>query len=119
VYDVKTFETILKLRSHLLTIKAHTPLIQTITRIKKSKNKDFVFVEKAQIAQMVGVLITRLYGKRFIWIQGFSNPPSPGFIERLLLSQADKILTENERDVKKLKNFGLEKSKIKLLRRKN
>lgn len=61
---------------------------------------------------MTAVLMARLMGKKFLWIQGFTNPPKPNFLSRLLLSQADKIIVKSKSVADKLTAFGIDKTKI-------
>lgn len=65
---------------------------------------------------MTAVLLKRLLGKKFIWIQGFANPPKPNFISQLLLSQADRILVKSKKEAAKLKDLGIKFEKIRLPR---
>ena len=78
---------------------------------------DFVWVRQAKINQMTAVLIAKLLGKKFFWIQNFANPPSLNFVTRLLLTQADRIVVNSQKHANKLKLLGIDKSKIKVQRR--
>ena len=112
MYDVKNLKPVLISCPHLLTIKARTTFAQTFQKIKKTKNPDFVFVEKPDLTQMLATVLVRLTGKRFFWIQGFENPPTPNFATRLLLSQADRILVRDKKYSLKLKKLGVDSSRI-------
>ena len=65
---------------------------------------------------MTVVLAGRLLGKKFFWLQAFSNPPIPGFFTRLLLNQSDEILVQSRVQASNLKSLGVEKPRIKLIR---
>lgn len=65
---------------------------------------------------MSAVLLLKIFGKKFFWIQTFDNPPPPNFATKLLISQADKIVIKELKLAKKLINFGVDKSKIKLIK---
>ncbi|HSX19192.1 MAG TPA: hypothetical protein VLE91_03595 [Candidatus Saccharimonadales bacterium] len=77
---------------------------------------DFVYVEKPQNTQMAAVLTSRLLGRKFIWIQGFSNPPIPNLVEKFLLTQADKLIVSDIKNANKLKRLGISRSKIQLIK---
>lgn len=104
--------SIKNLRPHLLTFGARISFGKIFKTIFKSKNVDFVIVKKAQTNQMAAVLLTRLLGSKFVWVQNFSNPPIPSFLAGLLLSQADHIMATNKKDVEKLLEIGINKRKI-------
>jgi len=112
-YD-KTLKTILTARPHLLTIRINSSLAQTLKKIFKEKNVDFVLLKKPQNSQMSAVLLARILGKRFIWVQNFTNPPTPNFFARLLLNQADRILVTSKKEIFKLKKLGFNKQKIRI-----
>lgn len=112
---VKILSKILNSPRNLLTIKGSPTFAKTFSKIIKSKNIDFVWVQKPYLAQMAAVVVTRLMGKKFLWIQSFSNPPEPSFISRLLLNQADEILVQSRSMGVKLKKFGVDKPRIRLL----
>jgi len=114
---VKTPKLIKTLRPYLSTIKAKTSFSKTLSKITSSKHKDFVWVRQPKINQMIAVLLARLLGKKFFWIQNFTNPPSPNFFTRLLLTQADRIMVNSQKLANKLKLLGIDKSKIKVQRR--
>lgn len=101
-------------KPHLLTIGVKTTFGKTFSKIQKSKNIDFILVQKAQVNQMTAVLISSLLGRRFFWIQNFTNPPQPNFLVRLLLSQADRIIVESSKEATKLKSLGINKDKVKI-----
>ena len=109
---VKTLHRLLTSKLNLLIIKGSTPFAQTFRKISKKRNSDLVWVKKPIVGQMAAVLLARLTGKKFIWIQYFSNPPTPNFLARILLSQADRIIVSSKKDVVRLKNFGVAKTKI-------
>lgn len=113
---VKILSNILNSQANILTIKGEAPFAKTFSKIIKSKNIDFVWIQKALPAQMAAVVVTRLAGRKFLWIQSFSNPPEPSFITRLLLNQADEILVKSRAMAAKMKKFGVDKPRIKLLR---
>lgn len=75
---------------------------------------DFVWVEKAQAKQMAAVMAAKLLGKKFLWVQSFSNPPVPNFFARLLLNQADTILVSSRKIAAKLHSLGVDKPKIRV-----
>ena len=111
---VKTAKPDLILSPNLLAIKANTTFGQTLSKIQKAANLDFVYVRRPIIHQMAAVLLKRLTGKKFIWIQGFSNPPRPNFFSTLFLAQADRILAKSQKEITKLKDLGIKFDKIKL-----
>lgn len=94
--------------SNLLVIRANTKFGRTLKKIKKSK-KEFVFVEKPKLHQMLAVILARLLGQKFLWIQNFENPPVPNFLTRLLLNQSDEIIVSSRKEAAKLKSFGIDK----------
>lgn len=100
-------------RPHLITIKEQTTFAQTAIKISKS-SLDVVWVAKPKASQMAAVLLARLSGRKFFWIQSFSNPPHPSFFAKLLLAQADRIIVKNVENRHKLKDFGIERTKIRL-----
>ncbi|MEK9146701.1 MAG: hypothetical protein AAB639_00720, partial [Patescibacteria group bacterium] len=108
---VKTPTIISKLRSTFLVMKDKKSLASTLKLIK-SKNPDYLIIEKPHASQMAAALLLRLAGKKFIWIQNFQNPPVPNFFSKILLAQADKIIVANLGDLNKLKSWGIKKSKI-------
>jgi len=95
-----------------LIIKGRASFKKTFVKIKKSKKANFVFIEEPNVSQMLPVLIFKILGKKFLWIQGFANPPTPNFPVRLLLAQADIIIVKSRLQQLKLKNLGIDKSKI-------
>jgi len=104
------------LHPNLVTIKGNISLSKILSKIKKTKNIDYVWVQKPKINQMSAVLMSRILGKKFFWIQNFDNPPVPNFLSRLLISQADNIIVAGKREFAKIKNMGVDKSKIKIQR---
>ncbi|OGD84157.1 hypothetical protein A2165_02910 [Candidatus Curtissbacteria bacterium RBG_13_40_7] len=114
---VKTPKLVKTLRPYLLTIKAKTSFSKSFSKILNSKRKDFVWVRQAKSGQMFAVLLARLLGKKFFWIQNFTNPPPPNFLARLLLTQADRIVVGSQKLANKLKFLGIDKSKIKVQRK--
>ncbi len=117
VSNVKNSTTIQRLKSNLLTIKAHSSFSQIYKKINNTRNPDFVLVKKAKASQMSALVLSRLAGKKFFWIQEFANPPTPGFFTRILLSQPDRIIIKSKTDFIKLKNFGIDKAKIRYQKR--
>lgn len=98
----------------VLTIKEHTSFGQTFKKIRKSKNTDFVLLEKPKGRQMIAALILKMAGRKFFWVQNFSNPPIPNLFAKMLISQADKILVKDKKNFFKLKSYGVKTSKIHL-----
>ena len=113
--NVKLLNSILN-PNNTLTLGASTPFKKILDRLNKSKNVEAVWVKKPNAAQMAAVIMVRLTGKKFMWIQGFSNPPVPSFITRLMLNQADIIVVTKRENIKKLKSFGVDKPRIKFQR---
>lgn len=107
--------TALALRTNLLKIKVKTSLTKTIKLIR-FKKPDYLIIEKPQVSQMAAVLLWRLAGKKFIWTVNFQNPPQPSFFSKLLIAQADKVITTSKRDLNKLISWGVAKSKIRYQR---
>ena len=66
---------------------------------------------------MTAVLLLKILGRKFFWVQNFSNPPVPNFFARLLISQADRIMVKDKKEASQLKSLGIEKSKIKIERK--
>jgi len=116
VPDVKKLSHLLASSQNLLIIKEHTSFKKIFRKVKHDKKKDFVFVEKPKANQMAAVILARLSGKNFYWIQNFSNPPKPGLLTRLLLNQADTILVKSKKAAASLRSQGVIKPKIKLAR---
>lgn len=110
--NVKKLQPSFKLHTNLLSVGANSSFKKTYQKIKKSKNIDFVFIQKPKSEQMFAVVLSRLMGKKFMWIQNFQNPPIANFAEKLLLAQADKVIVSSKKDFNNLKGFGVEKSKI-------
>lgn len=113
---VKILTSILNSPRNLLIIKGKATFDKTFTKIAKSKNSEFVWVKKPQAVQMAAVILARISGKKFLWIQSFSNPPEPSFICRLLLNQADEIIVSGSALARKLRRFGIDKPKIRILK---
>ena len=114
VYNVKNLNQLLS--SHnLLIIKERTSFNKIFAKINKYPKRDFVYVEKPKVSQMAAVLLLRLLGKKFFWIQRFENPPTPNFLCQLLLNQSDEILISYPKEASKLKNFGIDKPRIRVL----
>lgn len=113
--EVKSLNSILTYKNNLLKITAKATFKKTYDKIKKSK-KEIIMLQKPDPAHMTAALLTRLLGKKFLWIQNFENPPIPNFLARLLLNQSDEILVSSRRAAAKLKSLGVEKPKIKLLK---
>lgn len=114
MYNVKTAKLSKKPRTNLLQIKDRTSLKQTFKLIKRDKQIDIVWLEKPKIAQMSAVLIHKLLGRKFIWIQSFENPPVANLWEKLLVAQADRIIVTTRKDYNKLRRFGVKMSKVRL-----
>ncbi len=110
--NVKKLTPSFKLRTNLLNIKAHYSFSKTYLKIKNSNKVDFVMVHKPFSSQMLAVILNRLSGKKFVWVQNFQNPPVANFLEKLLLAQADKIMVSSKGDFYKLKSFGVAKGKV-------
>lgn len=113
---VKKLHRLLTPKLNLLIIKGSTRFAQTFRKISSQKNSDLVWVARPIATQMAAVLLARLTGKKFIWIQAFANPPTPNFLTRILLSQADRIIVSSKKDVARLKNLGIAKTKIRYQR---
>lgn len=110
-------KSLLNPQKNLLVIKANYPFKKTFKKITKAKKIDFVFVEKANINQMFALLISRISGKKFIWIQAFSNPPTPNILARILLNQTDTILLSSKKLAGKLRGLGVDKPKIRIYKK--
>jgi hypothetical protein len=115
VTDVKIINTILK-SQNILQLGEKVSFIKIIKKIFKKKRLDIVLVEKAKPNQMSAVLFIKLMGKKFLWIQNFTNPPVPGFYTKLLLNQADTIFVKSRKVASKLHSFGIDKPKIRILK---
>jgi len=111
---VKNQKLLLTAHPYILTIKEHTSFGQTFIRIKQSKRLDFLWVQRPEPQQMAAVLLSRLSGKKFFWIQGFQNPPVPKYMTRFLLSQADRILVSSTHYRYKLWKLGISGPKVRL-----
>ena len=99
-------------RPKILTIKEHTSFGQTFKKIRKSSNADFIVMEKPQNPQMLAALILKIAGRKFFWVQNFSNPPVPNLFTKILISQADRILVKDKKNFFKLKSYGINTTKI-------
>src|SRR5438093_583971 len=106
--NVRLLNQILNSKSTLLTIKAQTSFNKTIKKLKE-RSFDFIIVEKPEALQMTAILIMRLIGHKFFWIQNFENPPIPTLITKILLNQADRIVVENRANYIKVVKFGINK----------
>ena len=113
--DVKFLNSIFASYKNLLIIKANTTFGKTFKKIRKSR-KEFLLVEKPNPIQMLAVLMLRLSGQKFLWIQNFENPPTPSFFSRLLLNQADEIFVSSRKEAAKLKTLGIEKPRRRIRR---
>jgi hypothetical protein len=111
---VKNQKLLLAARPRILKIKEHTSFGQTFKKIKNRKRFDFIWVQKPKPGQMAAVLLSRLSGKKFFWIQGFENPPVPKFVTRLLLNQSDRIIISLDKYRYKLRRLGISGPKIRL-----
>jgi len=115
VNNVKLLNSIVNPKN-TLTLGASTPLRKILKKLNKSKHFEAVWVKKPSASQMAAVIIARLSGKKFIWIQSFSNPPVPSFVTRLMLNQADIIIVAKRENIKKLISLGVDKPRIKFQR---
>lgn len=106
--NLKFLNSIISSKSNLLVIRANSNFKKTFKRIRKSQN-ELILVEKPRARQMFAVLVNRLLGKKFLWIQNFENPPVPGFLARLLLNQSDEIFVSSRKEAAKLKGLGVDK----------
>ncbi len=113
---VKTLNHFFKSSSNLLVIKEHTSFNKIFRKVKNAKKKDFVLVLKPKPTQMSAVLLARLSGKNFYWIQAFSNPPKPNLFTRILLDQVDLILVKSKKVAASLHSQGVDKPKIKIFK---
>lgn len=110
--NVKLLNSILNPKN-TLTLGASTSFKKILDKLNKSKHFEAVWVKKPNPSQMGAVILIRLSGKKFLWIQNFSNPPVPSFITRLMLNQADIIVVTKKENIKKLKSLGVDKPRIK------
>ncbi|OGE04759.1 hypothetical protein A3F45_00475 [Candidatus Curtissbacteria bacterium RIFCSPHIGHO2_12_FULL_41_17] len=113
---VKYLKKLQLIHPHLLTIRTRSSFGKTFKKILKSKNTQFIFLEKPKLEQMAAVLLLKILGKKFFWIQMFDNPPIPNLVTKLLISQADKITVSSRKLANRLIKFGIDKSKIKIVR---
>lgn len=113
--DVKIINSILK-SQNILRIGEKVTFTKIVKKIFKKKQLDIVLVEKTKPSQMSAVLFIKLMGKKFLWIQNFTNPPIPGFYTKLLLNQTDTIMVKSRKVAAKLHSFGIDKPKIKILK---
>jgi hypothetical protein len=113
VTSVRNLNPILSSRN-LLIIRANISFKKILYKINKFKKLDVVWVQKANPTQMTTILAARLFGKKFLWIQNFSNPPEPSFFTKLLLNQTDIITVTSKKMAAKLHNFGIDKPKIRI-----
>ncbi len=113
VDNVKNFKPILSSKN-MLSIGANTSFKKILKKIKHNKKADVVWVQKPNPIQMSATLIARLAGKKFLWIQSFSNPPTPGLFTKLLLNQSDTLLVATKKMAAKLHHLGIDKPKIKI-----
>lgn len=113
VNDVKKQLPVKNQSTHLLTIKEHYSFTKTLKKIHDTKY-DFVLITKPRPSQMSAILLNRLMGKKFYWLQSFQNPPIPNMFTKLLLSQADRIIVKDRKDMFKLYKFGIKKNKVRI-----
>lgn len=113
VDNVKNFIPVLSSKN-MLSIGANTSFKKTLKKINHNKKADVVWVQKPSPAQMSAILIARLAGKKFLWIQSFSNPPAPGLFTKLLLNQSDTLLVTSKKMAAKLRGLGVNKPKIRI-----
>ena len=111
--NVKFLNSILK-PQNTLEIGASTSFKKIVNKFTKSKGYYAVWIKKPITSQMAAVLLARLAGKKFMWVQNFSNPPIPSFLTKLLLNQADVIVVGSRENAQKLKSFGIDKPKIRI-----
>jgi len=114
---VKKSKRVNTFKVKVLSISVRSSFGQTFKKIAASKNTSFVWLAKQKTNQMAAVLLWRIIGRKFFWVQNFSNPPAPNFISRLLISQADRIMAKDKKEADQLKSFGISKSKIKIERK--
>jgi len=112
VSNVKKHLPSFKLQPNLLNIRVNSSFIKTYKKIKNKKGMDFVIVEKPKSQQMLAVVLARLMGKKFVWIQRFENPPVADFLEKLLIAQADKVVISSKKEFNKLQEIGVKKNRI-------
>jgi len=113
VDNVKNFTPLLSSKN-VLSIGTNSTFKKIIKKINHNKKADVVWLKKPNSVQMSAVLIARLSGKKFLWIQSFSNPPVPGLFTKLLLNQSDTILVSSKKMAAKLRGFGVSKPKIRI-----
>lgn len=112
VSHVKLQKPFLSSRPNLFQIKESTSFNQILTKLRETKTPRIIWLPKPAPNQMAAVLVARILGKRFIWIQGFSNPPKANFIAKILIAQADEIVAKSKKDATKLRAFGISPDKI-------
>jgi len=105
------------LKFKVSTIPPRSSFGQTFKKIVTSKNIGFVWLNRPKINQMTAVLLLKILGRKFFWVQKYKNPPVPNFFARLLISQADRIIVKDKKERDQLKSLGIEKSKIKIERK--
>jgi len=108
VTNVKFLNSILTSKNNLLIIRANSNFKKTFKRARKNQ-KEFLLLEKPKANQMSAVLLARLLGQKFLWIQNFENPPIPNFFTRLLLNQSDEIFVSSRKEAAKLNSLGIDK----------
>ena len=113
---VKKSKRVSTLKFKVSTIPLRSSFGQTVKKIISSKNIGFVWLTKPKINQMAVVLLLKILGRKFFWVQNYKNPPVPNFFARFLISQADRILVKSKKEADQLKSFGISKSKIKYTR---
>jgi len=113
VENVKNTSLVISTKN-VLTIRANISFKKILKKIYKNKKADIVILEKAKSNQMAAILLSRLMGKKFIWAQCFSNPPTPNFPAKLLMNQADTIIVASKKSAAKLHSFGIDKPKIRI-----
>jgi len=114
---VKKSKRVSTLKFKVSTIPPRSSFGRTFKKITASKNISFVWLAKPKINQMTAVLLLKISGRKFFWVQNYKNPPVPNFFARLLISQADRIMVKDKKEKDQLKSFGIEKSKIKIERK--
>jgi hypothetical protein len=113
VNNVKNFIPVLSSKN-MLSIGPNASFGKTLKKINHNKKADVVWVQKPNPSQMSAILTARLAGKKFLWIQSFSNPPIPGLFTKLLLNQSDILMVTSKKMAAKVRGFGVNKPKIRI-----
>ena len=112
--NVKTLNNLLNFSQNLLIIKERSSFKKIFHKVKHTKKREFVYMAKPVPSQMAALILARLSGRNFYWIQGFSNPPKPGFFARILINQADVVLVKSKRVAANLRGLGIEKPNMRV-----